>query len=455
MKKIILGLTVLSFTAMFFSTTSCKKKNDNPTPVDTTDPNGYVLNADITANRTLKANSTYTMEAMIYVKNGATLTIEAGATIKVVKGKHALIITRGAKIMAVGTADKPIVFTSKEATPSYGDWGGIVILGKATTNASFSGTSGTGEIEGGVNNSSGDGLYGGTDDADNSGKLKYVRIEYGGYPFQPDKELNSLTMGAVGNGTEIDYVECAYGYDDAFEWFGGTVNAKHLIAYKTLDDDFDTDFGFRGTIQFAISVRDKDQADISGANSFESDNDASGTTTAPFTAPVFANVTVIGPKQNSSTTIASNFKRAAHIRRNSRCSIFNSVLMGYPTGILIDGSKVGTNLVAGDMELRGIVLAGMTKSLDTVGTSSTTLGSLTTYFTSVAAWNNLVQTNTSDAGLTAPYATGASFDPSPAAGSVLLSGAVTSSKLSGATTVSYRGAVSGASDTWYKGWTKF
>ena len=170
MKKVILGLTVFSF--LVFSTTSCKKKTDDVTPVDTTDPNGYVLNADITADRTLKANSTYTMETMVYVKNGATLTIEGGAIIKVAKGKNALVITRGSKIVAVGSSSKPIVFTSNESSPTYGDWGGIVILGKATTNASFSGATGTGEIEGGVNNSSGDGLYGGTDDADNSGKLK-------------------------------------------------------------------------------------------------------------------------------------------------------------------------------------------------------------------------------------------------------------------------------------------
>jgi hypothetical protein len=431
---------------------SCKKKPKEETPVE--DPSGYVLNTDITANRTLLADKTYTLEAMVYVKSGATLTIEPGAIIKVAKGKNALVITRGAKIMAVGTAEKPIILTSNEAAPAPGDWGGIVVLGKATVNASFNSVAGQGEIEGGVNNAAGDGIYGGTDDNDNSGKLKYVRIEYGGYPFQPDKELNSLTMGGVGAGTEIDFVECAYGGDDAFEWFGGTVNAKHLISYKTVDDDFDTDNGFRGTVQFCIAIRDKDKADVSGSNGFESDNDAGGTTTTPITAPVFANVTIIGPKQDAGTSIATNFKRGAHLRRNTRTSIINSVIMGYPTGILVDGSKSATNLTSGTMELRGVVIAGCTKPLDTVGTTSTTLGSLTTYFTSDGAWNNAVLANTSDAALTAPYGVGAAFDPTPIPGSVLTAGAAASGKLGAATPVPYRGAV-GANDTWWKGWSKF
>lgn len=454
MKKIIFGLTALSILVAV----SCKKKDDNPTPVTPVeDPNGYVLNADITADRTLLAGKTYTMSSMVYVKTGATLTIQPGVTIKAAKGKNALVVTRGGKIMAVGKVDSPIVFTSAETTPTYGDWGGIVILGKATTNASFNSVPGQGEIEGGVNNTAGDGIYGGTDDNDNSGKLKYVRIEYGGYPFQPDKELNSLTMGAVGRGTEIDYVECAYGYDDAFEWFGGTVNCKHLIAYKTLDDNFDCDFGFRGSVQFALSIVDKDQADVSGSNGFEVDNDGSGSTTTPITAPIFANVTIIGPKETSTTTINSNFKRAAHLRRNSKHSILNSVLVGYPTGILIDGSKCGANILAGDIELKGVVVAGCTKAFDTVGTSSTTLGSLTTFLTTTnPTWNNESKATTAEAGLTAPYAAAASFDPNPAAGSVLTAGAATSTKLGGGffTTTTYRGACA-VGDTWWKTWSKF
>ena len=457
MKKIILGITA----AALVVSVSCKKKTDDPTPTPTPTPTedslGYKLSSDITSNRTLLSGKTYTLEAMVYVKAGATLTIPKGVTIKALKGKNGIVITRGSKIMAEGTVDSPIVFTSNEGTPTPGDWGGIVILGKATTNATFSGQAGVGEIEGGVNNSSGDGLYGGSDDNDNSGKLKYVRIEYAGYPFLADKELNSLTMGAVGRGTEIDYVQCSYGYDDAFEWFGGTVNCKHLIAYKTHDDNFDADFGYRGNVQFGIAITDPNDADVSGSNGFEIDNDATGSETSPFTAPVFANITIIGPKETSSTTINSNYKRAAHLRRNSRANIFNSILMGFPTGILVDGSKTGTQLKSGTLELRGILVAGSTKSFDTVGTSSTTLGALTPYLTTDnASWNNVSLTNTSDVSLSAPYATGASFNPNPTATSPAASNAASSStgKLGSVTAVSYRGACS-TNDTWWKTWTKF
>ncbi|RYD58769.1 MAG: hypothetical protein EOP56_04060 [Sphingobacteriales bacterium] len=449
MRKVLLGLSFLALTSTVF--VSCKKDKDPDPVVTPEDQLGYELKSDITTNRTLLSGKTYTMTNMVYVKNGATLTIEPGAIIKVAKGKNALVVTRGAKIVASGTAENPIVFTSNEGTPSYGDWGGIVILGKATTNASFNQKPGEGEIEGGVNNSAGDGLYGGTDDGDNSGVLKYVRIEYGGYAFQPDKELNSLTLGAVGSGTQIDYVQCSYGLDDAFEMFGGTVNLKHIIAYKGLDDDFDCDNGYRGTVQFAIAVRDANKADISGSNGFEQDNDASGSTTTPITAPVFANVTLIGPKQDANTTIHKDFKRAAHLRRNTRTSIFNSILMGYPTGILVDGSKAAQNLIDGQMELKGLVIAGMGKSVDTAGTTS--MGFNLTERLTNADWKNEIKSSTADAGLTAAYGAGASFDPTPASGSIATSGAVTVGKGS-VTSVNYRGAV-GAGDTWWKGWTKF
>lgn len=461
MKKFILGTTALAI----MCAVACKKKDDPSTPTtpvtptDTTsteDTLGYKLNGDITSNRTLMTGKTYTLEALVYVKSGATLTIPKGVTIKAAKGKNALVITRGSKIMAEGTVDSPIVFTSGEGTPAPGDWGGIVILGRATTNASFSGTDGQGEIEGGINNSSNDGVYGGTDDNDNSGKLKYVRIEYAGYPYQPDKELNSLTMGAVGRGTEIDYVQCSYGYDDAFEWFGGTVNCKHLISYKTHDDNFDADFGFRGSVQFGIAITDANDADISGSNGFEVDNDATGSDKTPFTAPVFANFTIIGPKENSGTTINSNYKRAAHLRRNSRANIINSVLMGFPSaGILLDGSKCNNNLKNGDMELKGVLVGGISKAFDTVSVGSSTLGALEPFLTSTnPSWNNAKHANTSDLGLSAPYASGASFNPNPSSTSVAATGGVSSGKLAGMTTTSYRGACS-TSDNWWKTWTKF
>ncbi len=213
-----------------------------------------ILQGKIDKDTTLRATNSYELKGLVYITNNATITIEAGTTIK---GQYTdpvggLVITRGAKIMAKGTADKPIVFTSASASPHSGDWAGIVILGKAKTNASFNGQAGVGEIEGGVNDAAGNGLYGGTDDNDNSGVLQYVRIEYAGYAFLPDKEINSLTMGGVGRGTTIDHIQVSYAKDDAYEWFGGSVDAKYLIAYRTQDDDFDTDNGYSGRVQFGF-----------------------------------------------------------------------------------------------------------------------------------------------------------------------------------------------------------
>jgi hypothetical protein len=145
---------------------------------------------------------------------------------------------------------------------------------------------------------------------DNSGTLQYVRIEYAGYAYQPDKEVNSLTMAAVGSGTTIDHVQVVYAKDDAYEWFGGTVNCKYLIALKTQDDDFDTDNGFSGKIQFGLILRDSVIADISNSEAFESDNNASGTTAAPKTTAIFSNITAIGPRATLNNIGSSLFRGA-------------------------------------------------------------------------------------------------------------------------------------------------
>jgi hypothetical protein len=302
------------------------------------------LKGRISANRTLTANNVYKLRGLVYVTNGAILTIEPGTKIVGEAGKNGgLIITRSCKIIADGTADKPIVFTSEAATPTRGDWAGIVILGNAPTNSAFNGLQGVGEIEGGVNNSDGLGLYGTPvtqqqNPADNSGILRYVRIEYAGYAFLPDKEINGLTFGGVGSQTIVDYVQVSYSNDDAFEWFGGTVNCKHLIAFKTLDDDFDTDNGFSGKIQFGIALRDSTVADISRSEAFESDNNASGGSIAPQTAPVFSNMTVMGPRAATNNIGNSLYVWGAQIRRNSSMSLCNSIIMGYPNGLYIDAT---------------------------------------------------------------------------------------------------------------------
>lgn len=427
-----------------------------------------ILSGKITSNLTLKANNIYKLRGLVYVTNGATLTIEPGTKIVGEADKNgALIITRGSKIMAEGTASNPIIFTSEKPSPKRGDWAGLVILGAAPTNASFNGQAGIGEIEGGINNTEGMGLYGGTNAADNSGVLKYVRVEYAGYAFLPDKEINGITFGGVGSGTTVDYVQVSYANDDSFEWFGGTVNCSHLIAYKGLDDDFDTDNGYAGKIQFGIAVRDSQIADVSGSNAFESDNDANGSSLTPKTSATFSNMTIIGPINSTNTatnvgTINSLFQNALQIRRNSSLSVFNSVFTGYPVGLFIDATKgtpTDNNIGNSSLAFQNNIIAGSTTPLkygaSTSSPTNYTLADLTTWY---AANGNSTLTYTADVKLTnawAPAGTTPNF--SPASGSPLLTGGIfTNAKLtSWFTSVTYRGAVKDATDTWYAGWTNY
>ncbi|MFM8963428.1 MAG: hypothetical protein ACKOGD_06245, partial [Sphingomonadales bacterium] len=235
------------------------------------------VSADITTNTTW--SGVVKLMNKVYVKNNATLTIAPGTIIRGDKlTQGSLIITRGAKIIADGTAANPIVFTSNEAVGARneGDWGGLVILGLAKNNQ----PGGVAFIEGIVPTT--DSQFGGNFDNDNSGILRYVRVEFAGIALEPNKEINGITFGSVGNQTIVDYVQVTFSGDDSYEWFGGTVNCKHLIAYRGLDDDFDTDFGYRGKVQFALSIRDKDIFDAPGdSNSFECDNDAAGSTAQP------------------------------------------------------------------------------------------------------------------------------------------------------------------------------
>lgn len=471
MKKFVLYSLMLG---ALVSTTACRNiEEDGPTIIQgggngNGDSENLILSGKITSNLTLKANKIYKLRGLVYVTNGATLTIEPGTKIVGEADKNgALIITRGSKIMAEGTAANPIIFTSDKPSPKRGDWAGLVILGNAPTNASFNNQAGVGEIEGGINNTEGLGLYGGNNAADNSGVLKYVRVEYAGYAFLPDKEINGITFGGVGNGTVVDYVEVAYANDDSFEWFGGTVNCSHLISYKGLDDDFDTDNGFSGNIQFGIAVRDPQVADVSGSNGFESDNDANGSALTPQTSATFSNMTIIGPINSSSTStnagsINSLFQHGLQIRRNSSISVFNSVFTGFPIGLFVDATK-GTptdkNLTSGSLAFENNILAGNTTPLKYGASTSSptgyTLDNLTTLFNSKG---NTILAYTADvklAGAWAPAGTTPNF--SPASGSPLLTGGTfTHAKLtSWFKPVTYRGAVADASDTWYAGWTNY
>lgn len=474
MKKLLLyGLVIAT------ASIGCRKiEVDGPTTVvnviDTTGNNSnenVILQGRISENRTLKAQYTYKLRGLVYVTNGAILTIEPGTKIVGEAGtpdKGALIITRSCKIIADGTVDKPIVFTSEAPTPQRGDWAGLVILGNAPTNSSFNGTAGIGEIEGGINNSDGLGLYGtpatqAQNPADNSGILRYVRIEYAGFAFLPDKEINGLTFGGVGNGTIVDHVQVSYANDDSFEWFGGTVNCTHLISFRTLDDDFDTDNGFSGKVQFGIAVRDSVVADISKSEAFESDNDANGSSLLPQTAAVFSNMTVMGPKATLANTGNNLFVWGAQIRRNSSLSIFNSIIMGYPNGLYIDATKgVPTdNNIPASLFVQNTIIAGCTQPvLYSLGTNvnipitPNTTSTITDWFNTAAYGNSILTTN-AEVGLGDAFNYNAP-DFNPTGSSVAAGGASFSHpKLAtGFTSVAYKGACA-VGDTWWKTWTKF
>jgi hypothetical protein len=484
MKKYILYLSAIAGLAI----TGCRKiETDGEIQVVVVNGGGgtptgetITLQGRINADTILRKKNTYILKGLVYMVGNHTMTVEAGTT---VKGSFSgadvasLIITRGSKLNAIGTPSEPIIFTSAAPNPQSGDWGGIVLCGKAPINTTYNGTAGLYQVEGGIDNANGDGLAGSGDAVvpapvsnDNSGTLQYVRIEFAGYAFQPDKEINSLTMAGVGSGTTIDHVEVTYAKDDAYEWFGGTVNCKYLIAYKTQDDDFDTDNGFSGKVQFGLIIRDSVIADISNSEAFESDNNATGTTAAPKTTAIFSNITAIGPRATLTNIGSTLFRGAAHIRRNTGISIFNSIIMGWPRGIEIDattGSSTALNIEDSTLRLRNITLAGNTVNTRFSGTAGATINSdaaFTTWFTN-SYYNNDLLTNTSDAKLIQPYNYTAP-DPTPFAGAngnqkILTGGGFTDPKFTSDTffdkTVTFRGGVAPAGElaSWWKGWTKF
>lgn len=343
-----LGLALL--TSLLIASCS-DDKDDNPTPPVSGDT--LVTLQGNLPTQSLDATKKYLLKGNVFVQSGQTLTIPAGTIIfgdKATKGT--LIINRGGKIVADGTREKPIVFTSKfgPGERDKGDWGGIIILGNANVNQNNPAIEGvTPAVNFGTQNST-------ASDGESSGTLRYVRIEYAGIALSPNNEINGLTLGGVGSGTVLENIMVSYSGDDAFEWFGGTVNARNLVALGTWDDDFDTDFGFTGKVQFALAVRDPFLADQSGSNAFESDNDASGNNVLPATAPVFSNVTVLGPRHDTASSVSGNFQHAIHFRRRTAASIFNSVITGFPFGFRLDGKITYDNYRTGAADVKNNLL---------------------------------------------------------------------------------------------------
>lgn len=467
MKKILFAICA---TTLLFA--SCKQDDKDPDPITPTS-DVIELTGDISADKTLDASKKYLLKGFVYVTKGAKLTIPAGTVVMGDKAsKGTLIITRGSKIDAQGTATKPVVFTSSFAagTRQAGDWGGIVLMGKAPVNAS----AGEAKLEGGLVPTNGGNekdyiWYGGTDANDNSGIIKYARIEFAGIALSPDNELNSLTMGGVGAGTTLSYIQVYRAGDDAFEWFGGTVNADHLVASYTWDDDFDTDFGYSGNVQFGVAQRHKNLADISGSNGFESDNNSDGTTASPQTKAVFSNMTIVGPitAGSSASGVNTQFQHGAQIRRNSAISIRNSIIVGFPlAGLYIDGTKgtpthnnLGTTGVEGPLVFKNNIIAGNTVTWKVGGLKTAADTTIWNNFKGQAS--NTIISKAEDVLMVAPNKYGSALAATAGVPSFVLqptSPATSGSSFTGMSSffqsVAYRGAFD-ASNDWTAGWTNW
>lgn len=324
------------------------------------------VTADISANTTWTADNEYLLDGLIFVNEGATLTIEPGTVIKGLlstnittgDGASALIVRRGAKIEASGTPSLPIIFTSEQDDVNNpndldqrdrGLWGGVIILGRATNNEPNADT----QIEG-IPAEEEDAAYGGDDDLDNSGTLRYVSIRHGGFSISgvEGDEINGLTLGSVGAGTTIEYVEVFANFDDCYEWFGGTVNTKYLVGAYCGDDAMDYDQGFRGKGQYWFVIQDDDTAGRGGEHD---GGDSGGDTATPFSVPMISNATYIGSGSTATVLGGDNNDRTFAIRDNAGGMYYNSVFTDYP-GVAIniedidgdDGDSRG-RLEAGDL----------------------------------------------------------------------------------------------------------
>jgi hypothetical protein len=444
LKKIFPVLMLMSFFASCIDV-NIDSGSTTGTPTTPDDPNTTkILVGSYERNITLSPG-TYTIKGYVYFTSGTTLTIPAGTILKSdVSQKGAIIIERGAKIDAQGTPANPIVFTSGRPVGqrARGDWGGIILLGNATTNRPISPAP---LIEGGV-----DRRYGGTVVNDNSGVMKYVRIEFAGIAAEPGSEINGLTLGGVGSGTTLEYIQVSYGNDDAYEFFGGTVNLKYVVAYATSDDCLDFDFGYTGKIQFAVAQRRPEIADTDAGNGVEADNDGSGTAALPYTRPVLSNITWIGPNGDAATQANLNF--ANRWRRAVRFEVRNSIMMGYPKGGFSMESASTANAFNTDTSTFRNNMVHALADPYKVDASAGGVISAANVKTKVEGLGTTTYTNPNDIMLEAPF----NWDAPnylPKAGSPALSGASFSGMDVFFNTVTYRGAF--GTTNWLTGWASF
>ncbi len=427
------------------------------------------VSANITANRTFYSDTVYKLDAFVKVTNGATLTVQPGT---VVQGEQlsALFVLPGARIMAVGTAERPIVFTSARAPGDRkpGDWGGLVLIGRGVINRTGSirleGT-GTNTTTNPVENYSNGG-----NNADNSGTLRYVRIEFAGYGPAQDQELNALTMAAVGSGTTVEYVQTVAGLDDSFEWFGGAVDGKYLVSYESGDDHFDASEGYAGRNQFLIAFQSTRLEPRAGAGAFSNDpqgieNDgcadaqggtcgAAGENATPFTTPMFANFTLVGTGPG---VVGSGGGFGMMLRRGTGGYYVNGIVARWPgAAIALRNPTTAARIAEGNLVIRNLLLADNANTFE-AGTGVTV----------DAAASGIESGTAATASLFTAFPAGApggasAFDWTPSTGSAArtggtgaFTGALAARAGTFVTGTSFRGAVDPAGAKWWQGWTSY
>jgi hypothetical protein len=464
----------------------------NPTAPGCVATGEGVLEGDITANRTLYAETTYTIRGFVHIANGATLTIRPGTKLLGDFNTFAssLFVLRGAKIDACGTADAPIVFSSSQPVGQRrpGDWGGLIIVGNAVSSRTGGdiAVEGTGTDQTGAPGTNYTVVYnGGTDNADNSGRLCYVRVEYAGYAPSPNNELNAFTFAAVGSGTQLTHLEALAGLDDSYEFFGGAVNGDHLVSYESGDDHFDMSEGYVGHLQYLIAYQTEQLVQRSGAGTPSADpqgieNDgcngngcADLFNTQPFTVPVVANFTLVGTGDVASSGGSGGI--GMMLRRGTGGYYVNGIVARWPrAGVSLRdadtyaraGSVATPDLATADLALNSILFvetpAGVFQP-----TSADPAAPL--QFSFDLASNALAEGATTTASLFTAFpatvdinTTASAFDWTPAAGSLAATTAGLSTftgKLAAAagpvTATSYVGAAQPGGEKWWSGWTVY
>jgi hypothetical protein len=369
----------------------------------------YILSGTISSNRTLVSSRRWLLSGGVFVGSGATLTIEQGTVLYAADDATTpfLSVQRGGRINAVGSAAAPIVFTTIKTITGGADrgaWGGIILNGFARIN--ICGTDNcTAEGEGGT------GVYGGTNDADNSGVMKYVRVEYAGKILGTDNELNGFSFNGVGSATVLEHLQAYKGSDDGFEFFGGNVNLKWAVSTGNSDDSFDWTHGWRGKGQFWVVQQDA----VTGDNGMECDNWETNYTVTPFSEPTISNFTLVGADDGSAN-------HGMRLRHGTKGKLYNGIVTGFTQGVRV-GSECDAYVNDGSLALK----------------NSAVFNNATAYNNATAFQNDATNSSAviSLAGYVGSDATGA-LDPT-SLGSWFSAG-------------SFKGAVE-ASNDWTAGWT--